>query len=204
MSNIFCYDVYPQNKDNVSKMSRIMDRHGFEERENKYGLYYHIEVDGMDTAFVSRVLKRYKYKYRKYEKRWDRSSNYRDVYFQTHHAPYHCVYCGKSLRRRDVEVDHLIPVAQTKKNTWAKLLLSLNTIRNVNDPRNLVASCHRCNQKKSDKMGIWILRGFLGRTKWFWSLTKITAFILCILVIYLLLSYWQVIPDTYAFFHFFS
>lgn len=193
----YCYDVFPQSNTNIVKMQKVMERHGFRQKENQYGIYFHIEVDGMDTAHIARILKRYKYKYRRYEKRWERNSNYRDQFFKYNHGPYHCAYCGKKLKTKDIEVDHLIPVAQTKKNFWAKFLLSIKAINNVNNPRNLVASCHKCNQKKLDKMGFWVLRGTLGRHKLFWKIWKIIRVVLVVIILYLVINYFwpEVIED---------
>lgn len=41
-------------------------------------------------------------------------------------------------------------------------------MESINDLRNLVAACSRCNSKKSAKMGIWIIRGKIGRHQHLW------------------------------------
>ena len=192
--SVYCYDVYPRTKDNLLKMKKVMDRHGFMSQTNQYGDYYHIEVSGWDTAHISRILKRYNYKYRKYEKRWERSGNYRKEFFTHNHGPYHCAYCGKHLKGSDIEVDHLIPVGQTKKSFWARVLLFFCGIYNVNNYRNLVSACHKCNQKKSDKMGFWVIRGRLGRSNWFWPLWRLCKVALVLFIIYMVLSYLGILP----------
>jgi len=46
---------------------------------------------------------------------------------------YECVYCG-SIKRKDLTIDHVIPVSKGGKNSWD----------------NLVTACLRCNHSKSD------------------------------------------------------
>ena len=53
----------------------------------------------------------------------------------------------------------------------AQRLLKSNGCDNVNDVKNLVASCSRCNRKKSNLMGLWYIRGKLGACKWYWDIT---------------------------------
>lgn len=47
-----------------------------------------------------------------------------------------CQYCGKHLGKKEYTVDHVIPRSRGGKNTWD----------------NLVASCRKCNFKKSNKL----------------------------------------------------
>lgn len=78
---------------------------------------------------------------------------------------YFCAYCGRPCvssvwkqkhphrkraffrRIEDMEVDHVRPVNKGGRNsTW-----------------NLVAACHTCNRRKSDKTGLWIPLGRIGK-----------------------------------------
>ena len=54
----------------------------------------------------------------------------------------------------------------------------------INDPKNLVPACRRCNQEKGQKMDGWIRKGRIGRHQWIWLLRhalRITGLILLIL-----------------------
>ena len=103
-----------------------------------------------------------------------RRADYRRRYFSAHSpdigSRYICVYCGKWMRKEDTTVDHLYPVGQTARDLSLQKKLEKKGIRNVNDPRNLVASCHSCNARKGDSMGLWILKGRIGRHAALWAL----------------------------------
>ena len=43
-----------------------------------------------------------------------------------------CQYCGS---KKDLTIDHVVPVSKGGKNTWT----------------NMVTACHKCNNKKGDK-----------------------------------------------------
>ena len=79
-----------------------------------------------------------------------------------------------------MEVDHLIPVAKVKKSGFVRFLLRMHGIQNVNDKRNLVASCHRCNERKRDKMGVWYIRGRLGKYRIYWLIRDMLLFALLV------------------------
>lgn len=65
-------------------------------------------------------------------------------------------------------MDHLIPVNAAKKKCLVRICLRLRGISDVNDEKNLVAACRRCNRKKSDKMGLWVPRGIIGKSNVLW------------------------------------
>lgn len=186
MAHTICFEVFPRGG-NVNKMRKyLVDRHCFTEKENKYGIYFTTEVPAMDAWQTKLMLARKGYKYRSFDRRYERSNNYRKIFFDNNHGPYHCVYCGKRLIARDLEVDHLIPVAKAKNSMGVRTWMQLCGIKNVNDSKNLVASCSRCNGHKSDKMGFWTLRGMIGRYKATWVARNIFVILLVLLVIYLL------------------
>jgi len=68
-------------------------------------------------------------------------------------------------------------------NMSAQDAAKLYGISGANDAKNLVAACRRCNSKKGTKMGLWIVRGFLGRSELLWKIRKL-ARIAIIAVIY--------------------
>lgn len=61
-------------------------------------------------------------------------------------------------------------------------------IRDVNDPRNLVPSCAKCNSHKSAKMGLWIARGKIGQLTWLWMIRKISRLMIVVIALYILYS----------------
>lgn len=101
-----------------------------------------------------------------------RSSNYRKKFFDSHKPVvfgcYFCAYCGRLVPRGKVTVDHLYPIGKMRKDLKLQKKLKRRGYSNINDPRNLVASCHRCNQAKAARMGSWIRKGRLGRHPIYW------------------------------------
>ncbi len=153
------------------------------EKENdrkltRYGLVF----DGID--YSGKVTKR---NYKRIKKYCDkngltfrltnalgrRRADYRRRYFAAHDPDvgkrYICVYCGKWMKKEKTTVDHLYPVGQVSRDVKLQRKLERKGIRNINDPKNLVAACHNCNARKADRMGLWILRGSIGQHKGFWA-----------------------------------
>ena len=96
-----------------------------------------------------------------------RGKDYRQIFFR-YNKPisgkyYLCAYCGKKLLKKMSTVDHIIPIARAAKSLSVQKSLFRMGISDINDPRNLVAACSRCNKKKGTKMGLWTVRGFAGK-----------------------------------------
>lgn len=119
--------------------------------------------------------------------KWDRSEGYRAEFLKHNKglfgSIYICVYCGKPITAKNMQVDHHIAINYVRKNPLLKLYFGIaNTISNffgsivhgkswkrnkgVNVSYNLVPACKRCNRLKSDKGGLWIVRGMIGGTIW--------------------------------------
>lgn len=119
--------------------------------------------------------------------KWDRDVYYRSVFLKNNPGLfgkfYFCVYCGKPLTRKSMQVDHHIAVNRVKLNPLYKAYFNIaNAVTNlfgklvhgkkykknvgVNVSYNLVPACARCNNKKSDNGGLWIIRGMIGGTVW--------------------------------------
>lgn len=101
-----------------------------------------------------------------------RGTHYRADFFN-HNPPvikdrYFCAYCGRLIRKRRITVDHLYPIGAVNKNLSLQKKLKRRGIENINNIKNLVASCNYCNQKKGTKMGKWIWRGRIGRYPIVW------------------------------------
>lgn len=121
-----------------------------------------------------------------------RSNSYRGEYFQ-HNKPlfkfndtafYYCAYCGCIRNKRYITIDHLYPVAKVNTSMYYQNKLKKMGAKSVNSYQNLVAACMRCNSKKKTKMGLWLLRGKLGRHKIIWLISTIIKFMLILTVLY--------------------
>ena len=147
-------------------------------------------ISAEDKGYITKVCDRYRLKCIWYRKEWTRSSNYRYTFFRFNKPPYRCRYCHKRLSKDKVEVDHLIPVGMAKKYGYARFLLRIRGIKNVNDSRNLVPSCHKCNERKRDRIFGWYIRGLLGKYKLYWFIRYFLDIILAICIIYIIYKYW--------------
>lgn len=120
-----------------------------------------------------------------------RSTDYRRKFFAKNKphlfGRYFCAYCGKLVKREDLTVDHLYPVNCAQKSLYMQKKLRRMGLKSINDERNLIAACRKCNERKSAKMGIWILKGKLGRYPMLWRLRHVCS--LTLLGILLLLVY---------------
>lgn len=97
----------------------------------------------------------------------ERSSGYRKAFFKANRPyinnRYVCAYCGRLVKKDKLTIDHLYPVNKAKRSTYIQKKLKSQGLSGINDVRNLVPACRKCNQRKSDKMGVWILKGKIGR-----------------------------------------
>lgn len=94
--------------------------------------------------------------------KYERDDSYRERFVAAHppkNGKYRCVYCGRKIKKDDMQVDHIIAVNRVKKNWLYKICVP----NGVNDISNLVPSCARCNNRKGDKGGLWALRGKFWR-----------------------------------------
>lgn len=101
-----------------------------------------------------------------------RNDTYRKTYFNNNppiKGKYRCVYCGRRFKKNQVQVDHLYPIAKVSKSYKLQQKLKKQGINSVNDINNLVCACRSCNLKKYTNMGLWIVRGKLGKKEWLWK-----------------------------------
>mgnify|MGYP000850130085 CR=1 FL=1 len=185
MTKEFIVNAYAYNH------MKWMDKYNYTVKSNLYGAYFAFKVNENDKKMLLKQLKRHHIKYNIYDKKWERSSNYREQFFKYNCGPYRCRYCNKKISKSNVIVDHLYPIAAGKYRPNTRILLYMRNISNVNDVKNLVPSCYKCNSKKSDKLGLWYIRGILGKYKIYWIiliLLKITIILSLIYVGYLFVS----------------
>lgn len=98
------------------------------------------------------------------EEKYLRGSSYRYDFIRENpgfHGYYICRYCGKLLKKDRMTVDHRIPVRKAETSWLYRKLLDRYPY-GVNDVRNLVPACERCNKRKGSKTGIWLLLGYTG------------------------------------------
>ncbi len=178
----YIVDIY------TNRIKWWMKKYNPKEVNGPYGIYYRVKTDHKTSKKICRKAAFRKIKVRAYNKRWSRSTDYRKKFFDYYKPPYRCRYCNKKLNEEKLTVDHIIPVYQVKVNQKARNLLYLFGVSDVNDVRNLAPACFKCNKAKDKKMGLWIIKGYLGKYKWFWTVRKIVIILFLILAGYLIFS----------------
>ena len=120
-----------------------------------------------------------------------RSNDYRHMFFLTNSPSvlngYFCSYCGRYVSKNKITVDHLYPIGRASKSLRLQRWLRFNGITDINDTRNLVPACERCNKSKGTHMGLWILKGILGRVQWLWYPRWILRFGILIYLVQILI-----------------
>lgn len=182
--------------------------------ENKYKLKL-VNIDGIymyegsvksswAVTSLKRLCRQNKVKFEINNDFGKRSTTYRTEYFK-HNKPiykkfYRCVYCGRLLSRRKITVDHIYPVKKVNESTYYQDKLKRMGAYSVNDYRNLVSACFRCNAKKSAKTGWWIIKAKIGSMKYYWLVVHIIEFIIFLLILYNLYANRMIISDNLKFF----
>ncbi len=121
------------------------------------------------------------------EAKWGRGSSARKRFLK-YNKPgidgyYRCSYCGGRIPNGKLQIDHILSINNlTHRQTTRDLALSMGITRS-DSPKNLVATCRSCNQKKDTKGGGWIALAAFGRTKWFWPFIKVTFVVFVVLLL---------------------
>ena len=88
---------------------------------------------------VKKYCKDHKLNFFMYEDKYERSNNYRKIYFENNKPVfkdyYICVYCGTPIHEKNVTVDHIVPVKKAKKKKMYQKILQVTKIEDVNDPK---------------------------------------------------------------------
>ncbi len=103
----------------------------------------------------------------------ERSTTYRYAFFKNNKPyikdRYFCSYCGRLCRKKDITIDHLYPINKAKYSRRLRRKLQRKGFKDINDVKNLVPACSKCNQYKSAKYGwLWIVKGEIGKIQWLW------------------------------------
>lgn len=123
---------------------------------------------------------------------YQRSKNYRYQFIKNNpgylgdYRHYHCVYCGRKISKKEMQVDHVVSVYQAKHSILARLFLKINGINDVNDPKNLVPSCAKCNKRKGKYSNGWVISAIIGKNYNIWKIRKICRFLFLILLIFII------------------
>lgn len=122
------------------------------------------------------------------QEQYTRSDNYRKEFFKAqkpvNNALYRCAYCGKKFTFQQIQVDHIFPVNELSYSGIVRKRAASYGIANANDVKNLCCACKKCNLKKGTKLGMWVIRGFLGKHEAYWKvrhIAKAIVFWLCII-----------------------
>ena len=173
-------DVYLKNGSKLKWLTQVEDIvDNIKTVNGPYGNYWTLKVKKKYKRKVSSILQKSGVKQSWYLPQWTRSSDYRKTFYKHNPGPYRCRYCNKRLKKDYIQIDHIFPVGKTKRDSGLRTRMYMLGIRDVNDPRNLVAACNKCNKKKSDKGGLWIVKGLLG----YW---RYKIFMLLMMIILLL------------------
>ena len=92
-----------------------------------------------------------------------RSEDYRSRYIAEHPGWrgqwYMCPYCGRFVKKDRMQVDHIISIDLANRQPLYRWLVPKE---GINSEKNLTAACEKCNLKKSNRGGWWIVRAKLG------------------------------------------
>ena len=98
-----------------------------------------------------------------------RSDTYRTNYIRAHPGLkvagkywYICSYCGRIISREKMQVDHVLAIELARRNVFYRMFAPSQKFGGINSLRNLCASCPKCNNRKSNLGGWWIVKGHIG------------------------------------------
>ncbi len=152
---------------------RKLKKMNFYLQKDEGGKYYRKHYDDNDKEGIKHIRKFCRHRFLRCvlcDDSMERSTTYRANFFKSDKGIfgggkyYFCAYCGRVLSKRKVAVDHIIPVALANSSLRYRKMLTVRGVKTVNDVRNLTASCFKCNSKKGSSGGLWIIRGYFGKS----------------------------------------
>ncbi len=156
---------------------------------------------GMVSAFKFNLIKRYcdskRIKCFIANEMGIRGTSYRRDFFANNRpvdnmGRYRCVYCGRKMLPQRITVDHIYPIGAVRSDIRLQKRLNRKGITNINDVKNLVPACMKCNKKKGTDMGIWILRAKLGKNETLWKIRFVIRIALGCIAIYFLFKFFSI------------
>ncbi len=188
----------------------VLSNNEFTKRQVKALRKFGLEWDGLDfCGYIpqKKTLLKVKYYCQQHHLKFkinnslgNRSTDYRRIFLKTNKPQfmgkfYICAYCGRLMKESRMTVDHLYPIGRSSKSVKYQEMLESKGIKNINDPKNLVPACRVCNQRKSAKTGIWIIRGHLGRNKYIWYIRWFIRIVIFSALMYLLFVRFHIQDD---------
>lgn len=109
------------------------------------------------------------------KEKFERSEDYRSRYIAAHpgwrRKWYLCPYCGRFVTKDRMQVDHIVSIDLANRQPFYRWLVPKE---GINSEANLTASCEKCNLKKSNRGGWWIVRAKVGRV-WYAAMWVLLA-----------------------------
>ena len=191
----------------------VSGRNGISKKQRKKLGRYGLKWDGLECSGVvitQNAVQKIKYycqsqhlKFKISNSLGNRSGDYRRIFFiynkpQIMGKYYICAYCGRLRTKDRITVDHIYPIGKASKSLKYQERLRRRGIDNINEPRNLVGACKKCNGKKGAKGGLWILRAKIGKYKYLWYIRWLIRAVIIGLLIYWLLNnpeFWRIAID---------
>lgn len=178
-------------KNSIYDHRGTLQYHQFQFNKRSYGKSYYERTYCSQKALKTweAYCKKYRLTYEVIPKEYVRDTQYRQRYFKENEpvveAKYRCAYCGKQLSYKDATVDHLFPVFKMSHSERVRQKAKRFGINGVNETKNLVCACRSCNSKKGTKMGLWIIRGMIGRHEAFWKVLHVFECAVVLAVIFI-------------------
>lgn len=121
-----------------------------------------------------------------------RSENYRANFIRENpgiHALgkywYICSYCGRLVTREKMQVDHVVSIDLARRKRLYRLLAPPLEKGGINGLGNLCSSCPKCNNRKSNSGGWWILKGYVGHVYYtFEWIVVIAVLVICLMFVF--------------------
>ena len=167
--------------------------------KRSYGKSYYARKFQTEDEMISYIsyCKNNGLKYRTIESSYIRDNSYRKNYFESNDFLKQrindgyalCAYCGLPVKINDLTVDHIVPVVKAKNTQIAKGIMKIMKISNINERKNLCGACSKCNSKKRANMGLWIIRGIIGKSKYVWLIRWILRIVFLALLVYIYKMY---------------
>lgn len=157
---------------NTYRYRKELFRSGFQFEKRAYGRSHFVkQIEDSNLSYWKKFCKRRGLKLISCDTRYERSADYRRKFLAAINSDkVFCAYCGRRVPISKATVDHIVPVQKAKQSRFARFLLRIRGIHDVNDSRNLVCACASCNSKKRTKMGLWIPAGIIGKLQWLWPI----------------------------------
>lgn len=150
-------------------------------KRTKGNSFYEREMSKDDTKCWENFARKNKLRIDIIPKEYTRSTDYRETYFKNNRpvveAKYRCAYCGRKITYRETTIDHIFPINKLSYEPALRKKAEKWGIYGANEEKNLVSACRSCNSKKGTKTGIWIYRGFLGKSETLWKIRNGLCFV---------------------------